>query len=113
MKPILTLIEAITKKVNSLMDGYDALLGENIELEKSNSHLKALNEQYKTDKTKLEQKMNNLIAQNAQLRTEIAGLKKVKLQNLTDKEQENLNALIGDYLVDIDKCITLIESLEK
>ena len=111
MKPTLTSIETITKKVNSLMDGYDALLGENIELEKSVTHLKALNEQLKEDKAGLEKKMNSLIAHNDRLHKELAGLKKVKLHRLTNTEQENLNALIGDYLVDIDKCIALIESM--
>ena len=111
MNPTKSSIEAIASKVNSLMESYDLIIDENLKLEMEREHLKERNRQLETERQALMNRLNSVHANNAQLKLEIAGLKKLKLQHLTDVEQESLNALIGDYIGEVDKCITLLESL--
>lgn len=117
MNPTTSLIDAIEKKMSSLMEAYDALINENLSLENQISQLKEeksyldkRNEQLVEEKTGLMNKIDLMIEANKHKELEISGLKKLKLNDLSETEQQNLNALIGDYLVEIDKCIALLES---
>jgi len=88
------IIESIDSKVERLLADSEELLEEREMLLLEIERLKKIAEQQQGRIIRLE---NNMIA-----------LKKVKSGQLSENEQEHLNNMLGTYIEEIDKCITLL-----
>jgi len=88
------IIESIDSKVERLLADSEDLVEERDMLLLEIKRLKEVAEQQQARIVRLE---NNMVA-----------LKKVKSGHLSENEQVQLNNLLGTYIGEIDKCITLL-----
>ncbi len=91
MQSIKTKISSIEKKIDVLMQDYMEVARHNYNLEKEQKRLQ----------DKVDWQQNHI----SKLEKTLSILKKQKGMGLTHNEREDLNGMLDEYILEIDKCI--------